>query len=212
MSQIKITLLFVIMALALAGCGDKNSQANFESLSGKHVSSWLPAGHTVAAKSNLEACTECHGSDFSGGISKVACTQCHLGNVLSPHPVFWNYTSTQPTAWGTYAYVFHGKFAKEKGSNGCAVASCHGTGLQGVADSGPSCTSCHKDSMSFHPVEWTVALVHSPGGVATIYPDHGKWFNNVESNSCKNAVCHGPQGDGVFLSGLKCTGCHKSGF
>lgn len=222
MSQIRIPslalgLMLSLSFMILSGCGDKNSTANLDSTTGKHPASWLPAGHSTAAKGNMESCTECHGSDFTGGISKIACTQCHLGNVESPHPVFWNYTSTQPTAWGTYAYAFHSVSAKQLGLTGvtksCGVASCHGTDLLGGAgSSGPSCKSCHKDIMSVHPVEWKVGLVHSPGGVATIQPDHGNWVNNVESDSCKNVVCHGPQGVGVFLSGLKCTGCHNSSF
>lgn len=217
MSQIKIPtlafgLLLSLSVFVLSGCGDKNSQADLDSTLGKHSSTWLPGGHTTAAKANLEGCTQCHGSDFTGGVSKVACTQCHLGSVQAPHPIFWNYTSTQPTAWGTYAYAFHGIYAKQNGTTGCAVASCHGAGLQGVSGSGPSCTSCHKDVMSTHPVEWAFSLTHSPGGVATVLPDHGNWVNTIESDSCKNVVCHGPQGEGVFLSGIKCTGCHNSSF
>jgi hypothetical protein len=215
MSPIRIPSLalgLLLSLIVLSGCGDKNPQADLSSTSGKHPASWLPAGHATAAKDHLDACTECHGSDFTGGISKIACTQCHLGNALAPHPLFWNYTSTQPTAWGTYAYAFHGVYAKQKGTTSCAAASCHGTGLQGVSGSGPSCTSCHKDVMSTHPVEWAIRLTHSPGGVATVLPDHGTWVNNTESASCRNAVCHGPQGLGVFLSGLACSACHNSSF
>lgn len=215
MSQIRITslalgLLSLLSFILISGCGDRNSGAVLNPNTGKHLASWLPTGHATAAKDHLEACIECHGSDFTGGISKIACTMCHLGSAEAPHPVFWNYTSTQPTAWGTYAYAFHGVYAKQKGTTGCAVASCHGTGLNGVSGSGPSCTKCHKDVTSAHPVEWAVRLSHSPGGVATVLPDHGNWVNNVESTSCRNVVCHGAQGQGVFLSGLACTACHNS--
>jgi hypothetical protein len=222
MSQIRIPSLalglFLLLSLSLlSGCGDKNSQADLDPSSGKHPASWLPAGHSTAAKNHFEACTECHGSDFSGGISKIACTQCHLGNEEAPHPVFWNYTATQPTAWGTYAYAFHSLTARQLGldnaKKSCGVASCHGADLLGgTGTSGPSCKSCHKDIMSVHPVEWVMRLTHSPGGIATIQPDHGNWVNNVEAESCKNAVCHGAQGQGVFLSGLACVACHNSSF
>lgn len=214
MSSIKTSHLYLLlgMALLLGGCGDKNPQADLEPNSGKHLASWLPAGHTTAAKDHLEACTECHGSDFTGGISKVACTQCHLESRTAPHPAFWNYTSSKPTAWGTYAYAFHGAYAKQKGTNSCAVASCHGSDLTGVAGSGPSCKSCHKDIMSVHPIEWVSRLTTSPGGIPTLQPDHGIWFAKTESASCANAVCHGSEGQGVFLSGYKCSGCHNSGF
>jgi len=214
MSPIKLSLLIISLAIAIAlvGCGDKNPQAVFNSNSGTHLASWLPAGHAVAAKAHLDTCTKCHGGDFSGGISTIACTQCHLGSEEAPHPIFWNYTTTQPTAWGRYAYAFHGSYVKQKGTTSCAVASCHGSDLLGVAGSGPSCKSCHKDILSIHPVEWTIGLAHSPGGATTTLPDHGPWAGINGFASCENIVCHGPQGDGVFLSGLACSACHNSFF
>jgi hypothetical protein len=134
-----------------------------------------------------------------------------LESAEAPHPVFWNYTSTKPTAWGTYAYAFHGKYAKEKGNASCAIASCHGTDLKGVLSSGPSCTSCHKDAMSIHPVEWQIKLTTSPNGIPTLLPDHGKAFNENPA-SCENVVCHGSLGQGVFLSGYACSTCHNTYF
>jgi len=205
-------LLLLLSSIVLSGCGDRNPQADLDPVTAKHPAAWLPTGHSAAAKDHPDACTECHGSDFSGGISRIACTQCHLESAGAPHPLFWNYTSTTPTAWGRYAYAFHGRYAQQKGTTGCAVASCHGAGLLGVAGSGPSCTSCHKDALSTHPVEWAVRLTHSPGGVATVLPDHGTWFNSTESISCKNAVCHGPQGLGDFRSGLDFSACHNINF
>lgn len=216
MSQIRIPSLalglLLLLSLFVLGCGDKNSQADFDPASGRHLESWLPSGHTNAAKAHVEDCTECHGSDLSGGVAKIACTKCHLGSPSSPHPVFWNYTATKPTAWGTYAYAFHGAYAKQNTTKSCAIASCHGTDLQGVSGSGPSCTSCHKDVMSTHPVEWEVRLSTSPQGIPTLLPDHGRWVNETESASCRNIVCHGPQAQGVVLSGYACSACHNSNF
>ena len=218
MSQIRIPslalgLLLALSLTVLSGCGDKNPRADLDSTSGKHPASWLPAGHSVAAKSHAEACTECHGSDFSGGISNIACTQCHLGNAEAPHPIFWNYTSTKPTAWGTYAYAFHGAYAIQKGTASCAVASCHGTALTGVANSGPSCTKCHLGGPTLvHPANWIVQLT-KPGNpphaqVPTVLPDHGPYVIANGTAACLNTVCHGAQGQGVFLSGPACTMCH----
>lgn len=204
MSQIRVSsltfgLLLAVSIMMLAGCGEKNSQADLNPISGKHPAGWLPSGHTDAAKDHLEACTECHGSDFSGGVSKIACTQCHIESAEAPHPSFWNYTSKQPNAWGKYAYAFHAPFVRKNGTKACANVNCHGADLKGA--SGPSCSSCHMGGpLSAHPVTW-------------VFPDikklHGPYVDNVESQSCRNVVCHGSQGQGVFLSGPSCVTCHK---
>jgi hypothetical protein len=217
MSQIRISslvigLLLLLSLVVLSGCGDKNSQVNLNPVTGNHPSTWLPSGHATAAKDNIEGCTQCHGSDFGGGISKVACLQCHLGNERSPHPVFWNYTSTKPTAWGTFAYAFHGKFAKENTTKSCAVASCHGTALDGLNGSGPSCMSCHMgDNSTVHPLTWIPKFTDVRPGrniYPTNLPDHGAYVNTNDASKCTTSVCHGVGGVGVFLSGRACRACH----
>lgn len=204
MSQIRkpslaLGLLLSLFIFALSGCGDKNSQADLNLTTGKHPASWLPSDHGNAAKDHPEGCTECHGSDFTGGISKVACTQCHLGNQKQIHPV----------QWGQYAYALHGPYAKTEGTTSCAVASCHGTTLAGVAGSGPACLSCHMGSnTAVHPTTWIPKYTTAPGISPTNLPDHGEYVNQNGSGACVNAVCHGPGGAGVFLSGRSCKACH----
>lgn len=214
MSSIRIkSLAFGLLLSAglysLSGCGDQNSRSDLDPYTGKHSGSWS-VDHAPVAKADPESCTECHGSDFSGGISRVACTQCHMESVRAPHPSFWNYTSTQPTAWGTYAYGLHARYVRINGTAKCANASCHGAALDGAQASGPSCSSCHMGGpASAHPADWKVKLTPTiEAKEPTVLPDHGAYINANGLASCKTAVCHGNQLQGVFLGGPACTMCH----
>jgi len=207
MSQIKITsltmgLLLSMSFLVLTGCGDNNSQVNFSSNTGEHDAGWLPTGHKTAANNqvanNTVNCTECHGDDLSGGISRIACTDCHLGNGREVHPL----------QWGEFAYGLHASFVTNNDPTAatCANVNCHGAGLTGVAGSGPSCTSCHLGGSAFsaHPAGWnTAADLSSP------VPLHAQFVGSNGTTSCRNAVCHGANLQGVFLSGPSCNACHS---
>ena len=206
MSQInKTSLASVILSIVLllpffllAGCGDKNSQSDLDPVSGQHPANWLPTGHKVEAKAHMETCAPCHGDDFGGGISKVACTQCHLGNQLSVHP----------NQWGPFAYALHGSFVKVNDpiAATCANVNCHGTKLDGVGGTGPSCTLCHVNGNKFsaHPVDWnTLADMSSPA------PKHAAFVGSNGTTVCSNIVCHGQNLQGVFLSGPSCKACHN---
>ncbi|MBW6485343.1 MAG: hypothetical protein K0B01_04235 [Syntrophobacterales bacterium] len=196
MSQITKTsltfaLLLFISVFALAGCGSSSSQSSFDSSTG-HPTGWLPTGHKTAAKANMETCAECHGADYQGGIAQTSCTTCHIGNHASYHP----------TQWGAYAYALHGSYAKANGTAGCATASCHGTNLAGVFQSGPSCSACHLGGPNaYHPPEWTTL----PG------TSHGNYAKTNGTAGCATASCHGANLDGVFQSGRSCSDCHLGG-
>ena len=209
MSQIKsisliLCLLFSLALLALSGCGDKNSQTDFSSNSGAHPAGWLtpaPSLHGKVANNQVATnkvnCTECHGDDFLGGISKVACTKCHLGNDRQVHPL----------QWGQFAYALHGSFVQQKGTASCANVSCHGSDLTGVAGSGPSCTSCHLGGSptSSHPAGWNTTADFTSGQ----QPLHAQYVGSNGTTACRNAVCHGANLQGVFLSGPSCNACHS---
>lgn len=180
--------LALLCLLSVAGCGDQNSGNNFDSSTGKHPAGWVSAGHQTAAQADLAGCSECHGADFQGGVSGVACTSCHLGDQTSVHPV----------SWGAFTYAEHGAYVQQNGYGSCANASCHGSELTGVAGSGPSCTSCHMGgALSAHPTSWTQA------------GDHGAYVQTFGAAACVNAVCHGTTGQGVPQSGPACITCHR---
>ena len=214
MSQIKksslaLAALLSLFVMALSGCGDRKSQASLDPISGKHIDRWLPSGHKETARANIAACTDCHGLDLNGGISKVSCTLCHLGNAFSVHPVIW----------GHFAYAFHAGFVETSptGSASCAVASCHGTDLLGGAGSGPSCAvNCHMAGTAQAPQKhaWLAETT------AENITGHVAYFaaNPIDYTTCRNNACHGGAGTtapppGVFVSGPSCLGlgCHDGG-
>lgn len=190
MSQIKTShlLLASLLALALGGCGDTNSKAVFSPESG-HPANWSTT-HKTAGKANLESCFECHGEELNGGIAKVSCTFCHIGSPEAIHPI----------QWGNYAYARHSQYVSENSTTSCATATCHGTSLSGVSNSGPSCTSCHLGGINnIHPTDWDTNGARS---------SHPAYVNQNGTTSCKTSVCHGSDLKGVFLSGSACDSCH----
>lgn len=197
--SLALAMLCCLLALLLAGCGDKNSNANYDPDRGEHPSGWLPSGHAAAAFGQMNSCTPCHGSDFNGGgISKVACSQCHLGNQTNVHPL----------GWGHFAYALHSEYVEANGTGACANVNCHGTNLQGGA--GPSCSSCHLGGpLSAHPTNWVRRFTTAPGIAPTNLPDHGDYVNANGAARCSQAVCHGTgEPGGILQTGRSCTACH----
>lgn len=136
MSQIArsgVTTVIVTLTILLFGCGDPNDQSYFNADTGKHSTNWLPAAHMTAANANLTTCADCHGSDFTGGISQISCGLCHMGGATSMHPA----------GWLRDACFNHGGYVLNNGTAGCANVYCHGASLAGVSGSGQSCTKCH---------------------------------------------------------------------
>jgi len=199
-----LVILAISAALALGGCGDKNPQATFNPDTGAHPAGWK-ADHKTFARSNIDSCVPCHGENFNGGISKVSCTQCHIGSQSAAHPL----------QWGSYAYARHAAYVVTNGTSTCANAACHGTTLAGTG-SIPSCTACHSkngDTYSKHPATWQTAL-----------KDHSAYLKTKTSSakavsaevvgsslyqSCGTSKCHGTDLKGVFLSGTSCYLCHS---
>jgi len=191
-TSLTFAVLLVLSVFTLAGCGSSNSQSTFDSASGKHPAGWLPAGHKPEAVAHLEDCIQCHGADYKGGISKVSCTDCHIGNQNSVHP----------TAWGPFTDVLHAAFVKTNGTSTCANVSCHGAALTGISKSGPSCTLCHLGGVnSFHPTEWGTS------------PDllHKDYVKVEGTTGCATASCHGIDLTGTGGTGPSCTLCHLGG-
>jgi hypothetical protein len=189
-----------LAALALAACSGGNNQSSFspDSAVAHPAANWLPTGHATAANADLSSCATCHGSDFSGGISQVACTQCHMGDPLNVHPL----------DWGSQTYATHGPYVTANGIAACTNANCHGTSLLGITSSGPSCSSCHIGGpMQVHPypiAQWGTNVT-DPGF-------HGTYVTSKGTASCANAVCHGANLQGVTNSGSSCLACHSQTF
>jgi len=181
-------IISMAVALALAGCGDRNDKAVFGPESG-HLPDWT-AVHKTSAKADLESCVECHGANLDGGISSVSCSMCHLGGSEAIHPI----------QWGNYAYARHKSYSTAQRSVSCANAVCHGADLAGFGDA-PNCANkCHiGGTYKKHPADWTSISSHK--NYVNANPATG-------STSCKTSACHGINGKGVFLSGPACDQCH----
>lgn len=196
-TSLALAMLAFLCALSLAGCGDKNSGSDYDSDAGKHPPGWLPGDHVGAAQAHLDTCSDCHGANFTGGISKVACTQCHLGDQTHVHPLQWD-------LHGSFTYALHGGYVQQNGAAACSNAFCHGTNLEGVTGSGPSCTSCHLGGpLSAHPVEWKNEIALHGGYVLQ------QGTRGPPNQGCRNVTCHGADLQGVFLSGPACNDCHN---
>lgn len=147
-----VRLGWTILAAAIvaAGCSTSASSGgggsvNHLTAQGTSVAGWLtpsgPSNHSRAATSsfiatgNAGGCTECHGADLLGGISRVSCTSnpaaCHHGTVAN-----WVVQGSGVQA--------HGAAAK-RGPGGSSFFSCricHGGDFSGGA-SKLSCFPCH---------------------------------------------------------------------
>ena len=141
-------LLLLLGAVAFAaGCSTAESPngsgtvTNHILPSGSSVAGWLvlPSGGSHAGTATLDyiagggdsGCTQCHGSDLTGGISRVSCFDnpagCHHDPVAN---------------WATPAV--HGATAKQApGSSGFASCQiCHGNDFSG-GGAGVACADCH---------------------------------------------------------------------
>ncbi len=94
-----------------------------------HAKKVLEGGLNSVAGS-LEFCATCHGENFDGGDTGVACGECHAAY---PHTSGW----TAPTNDN-----FHGKHLYDIWYDLDACADCHGTTLTG-GDNAPACSNCH---------------------------------------------------------------------
>lgn len=182
-------LFFFLGLLTITGCSSSNTDTVFDPTVDGHSDDWLSAEHRSAATADLDSCTWCHGADFEGGIANVACTDCHLGSELSVHPL----------EWGDNTALLHDSFVQTNGNTSCADSLCHGTNLDGVHNSGPSCSSCHMGGVdSTHPQDW--------GDVAWIR--HQDYVNENGNSACANAACHGENLDIVTDTDPSCSACH----
>jgi len=172
-----IGCLILLAALgAAAGCSTaetpngSGTNMNHVLPSGDSVPGWLvvPSGgsHTSTATQDYIAnggasgCTECHGSDLSGGISGTSC----FANTAGCHH--------DPVAnWATPAV--HGATAKKApGSSGFASCQiCHGNNFSGGGAQTP-CSSCHVVSAP-HPAR----------------PWRGSTLTHTDTNTSNAPVC-----------------------
>ena len=89
-------------------------------------------GAVIIEDQSTESCAQCHGADYGGGWTELACTPCHDGG-RSGHPASARFLD--PTS-----NDFHGDRVVERGLSNCV--QCHGSDLDG-GWTGASCIDCH---------------------------------------------------------------------
>lgn len=185
-----LSLYLSMLFMTLIGCSEQNAQSLIDPDTGSHAKDWLPAAHMKAVTmSGPDDCSSCHGTDLEGGISGISCTSCHLGGPTSVHPADW-----------VPVYSTHDPYVEASGTGACANLYCHGASLTGVANSGPSCMSCHMGGvMQIHPAGW----------LGDACSNHGNYAYTNGTAGCSNAACHGADLGGVSQSGPSCTQCHN---
>jgi len=178
----------------MAGCGSStpNSNSPYDADSG-HPSNWLPAGHMVAAQEDQNACAECHGSDFTGGISGVSCSNCHLGGAIAVHPTSWGN--------GTQIALNHAPYVTANGATACSNINCHGADLNGGA--GPACSTCHLNGSPLVLTGCTSCHGRPPSG--TVSPNRSGAHNAVTGHFAAQvtlpdecSTCHNGAGSGTL--------------
>lgn len=201
---------------ALFGCGNGNSNGSAALLSGngRHVADWVQL-HSAAAASSMESCTECHGSDLSGGISKVSC--------MSPTAISgYRCHATSPADNPAGCVSCHGglpsgpfgdtapnrKLAHDKHTALTACGTCHlnaGTGTVGHARA--------TAAGGFNRATVTLSGAFTAETFTTFGYD-------APSDTCSGVSCHGsggklqaalPWSTGAITMATACYQCHEQG-
>ena len=151
MPQIKPSLLLisVVMMVVCSGCADKNTKST------EHGSdpNWI-ANHWVTAKNvspvgsagidwAKSPCTQCHGTDLLGGISKVSCfspangaQMCHAEGPSVGHDTGWKASNRHGS---------NGAMATPATSAGFAYCTkCHGSAFDNSVGISSCVNNCHR--------------------------------------------------------------------
>ncbi len=133
-----------------------------------------------------ESCKSCHGQNFEGGKSGVACSSCHAAY---PHPAQYADPASEN---------FHGTYLKNLDYDLQECQSCHGADFAG-GDVGVACSSCH------------AAYPHPAGFITPTSPEfHGMFIKGQQGwrlEPCQ--TCHGNDYAGG-ISEVSCRTCHTS--
>lgn len=199
--------VFLIAALsALVACGQGSSDAPLVDSNGKHPAKWAETHGSVAALSSA-ACSECHGNDQSGGISRISCMSSTMSGITCH--------ATSPVVSTTRCVSCHG--VPPNGSTAPNRAGAHAVHL---ALTGITCDTCHRGA-GFGTANH--ARANATGGIARATVSsldaafQAKTFTSfgydAASGTCSGIICHGgvktPQWDSA--TAISCQDCHALG-
>ncbi|MEJ2637705.1 MAG: cytochrome c3 family protein [Calditrichia bacterium] len=173
----KFIIILAIISSIFVFCSEQEKPTQIDVKT--HPENWLAVHGTAVLDSNftIQSCQSCHGQDYAGGNSTVACTECHT----FPHLASWMNPKSNN---------FHGIYVKDKGLDACIP--CHGADFK-KDDGVTSCYACHtfphlsswinQESDQFH------GEVFDSKGPSACQPCHGEDFGGGTSGlSCY--TCH----------------------
>ena len=230
------TALFKMIPLALAlsalsACSGGNGSAPPAiDAAGKHVvatgyTNWVQQHWVEYKKANggskavadSTGCSECHGTDLAGGISKVSCFSASFkdsnGIMVSCHPN-GDHTLGHPASWGDPvggdfhgSSTFNGVAVKGSTTLGTTCGLCHATqASESSIGSAPSCLSsdpkwgiaCHSTSPAVNSQGCLSCHGVPPSGTPAAAPNRAG----------AHAVHLGLVAEGVVIG---CSSCHLNG-
>ena len=239
MPQIKLPLIAIVMAagFALSGCGDKNSQVNFDADKGAHLDAKWVTSHPAyvnAAPANvataLDSCTMCHGSGFDGGIAQVSCMsatavsafRCHATSpavnptgCISCHgnQPSGPFANTAPNR--QFAHAAHTALLSDVGVVGIEICNtCHAGAGSGTANHAKAKEdgTINRATVAFSD-KFSAKKPNDPTVLShpTIVRD--------DSVTCLSVRCHGGQSTPAWNTSISltagdnslCTQCHEPG-
>ena len=170
-----------------------------------HPENWLDTsssdfhGLTAMEEGLSETCgTECHGSDYSGGLSDKSCYSCHE---LFPHiedsTAISDYFANESSTWSDFD--LHGAYVQDSNAmiSGDCASNCHGTDYSGGL-SETSCFDCHQPyPHQGYSNDWA--------------SDHISYVNTNTDASCGTENgCHTNKNPGPSTVSQSCTDfCHQ---
>ncbi len=211
--------LFGLIA-ALGGC---DSKEYIVAASKYHPAVWtsFPAEGShgkEALMTGIRECLTCHGSDLSGGIAGVACSECHgngQDNCLACHGGLNDSTGAPP-------YDLRGAVDDTILTVGMHTGHIDGS----LLSDGVPCNSCHIVPESpWDSTHFDFSLYNGPGIIDSIAEINWGWPESAagewdrDTRTCTNTYCHGnfPEGNHdnapVWTASdqAACGSCHDDG-
>jgi predicted CxxxxCH...CXXCH cytochrome family protein len=187
-----IVLIVLTVFLFAISCSEKNETTAVS----VHPNGWNNINSTqfhgkmvLQSPTGPEGCRSCHGIDYSGGESGVACGKCHVG-----YPHKDGYTNVK-------SENFHANYIRSISWKLSECQPCHGADYNGGRVN-VSCLTCHPAA----PEACTVCH----GGVDN---QTGAPPEDIEGNSATSSLGVGAHSihlvGGSLSSGFSCNVCHK---
>jgi predicted CxxxxCH...CXXCH cytochrome family protein len=195
--------LLLITALFMQGCSKVEENlvsAPVENI-GTHPAGWgspdsasFHGNYLATTHLNISACRQCHGNDFSGGISKVSCYRCH--NIAEVHSTGWFNPSDTAN--------FHGNYILKNSWNLENCKSCHGDNYQGGI-SQKTCYTCHEDGPQ------GCYVCHGDPSTHNTWPPKSLFGHtlNTEQGVGAHDVHMNPDSNLRISRLVECTECHR---